>query len=128
MFSLCPRLTLLVSHSQAEDTNAGGSIVLPLLGQFVIGKGGGLGSPDIRDDGARPERDIFAGALVLVPTVTAAGLPNGSSEAAVDAFHKLLLRFWANFEDMAFGALHELQATHDIADLGFDHQDDGIVT
>src|SRR5579863_9618335 len=56
----------------------------PKLGQFVVGEGGGLGSPDIGDDGAGPERDIFAGALVLIPTVAAAGLPDGTGEAAVD--------------------------------------------
>ena len=88
---------------------------------MVVRRGNGAGAAEVGDYGAGPEGSDFTGDLVLIPTVAAAGLPNGSSEAAVDVSDKLLLRFLANFEDVAFGALHELQAAHDIADLSFDH-------
>src|SRR5580693_2225671 len=41
---------------------------------------------------------------------------------------KLLLCFWSHFEDVPLAALHERQTTHHVADLRFDHKNDGIVS
>src|SRR5580658_3391043 len=46
----------------------------------------------------------------------------------MDVSDKLLLCFWSHFEDLPLSALHECQAAHYVADLRFDHQNDGIVS
>src|SRR5712692_9224522 len=96
--------------------------------QFVVGGGNRAHPAEVGDDGAGPERGDFTSGLVLIPTMAATGLPNGVGHAAVDFFYKGLLNFGADFEDALFLALHQLQAIHGVAHLGFDHQDDGIVT
>src|SRR5207245_11198315 len=63
----------------------------------------------------------------LMPTVGDARLPHGPAHAAINFLDKALLRLCANFHDALLAALHELQAFHGVADLGFDHQDHGIV-
>ena len=65
--------------------------------------------------------------LILIPTVAAAGEPDGAAHAAVDFVDESLLGVCADFDDAVLAALHELQTLHGVADLGFDHQDDGIV-
>src|SRR5260370_9934128 len=81
---------------------------------------------EIRDDGAGPEGGDFAGLLVLIPTVAAAGLPDGARHAAIDFFDEGLLDFRTNFQDALLPAFHEFQAIHGVANLRFDHQNDGI--
>src|ERR1700722_2877602 len=41
---------------------------------------------------------------------------------------KLLLCFWSHFEDLPLAAFHERQTAHHVADLRFDHKNDGIVS
>src|SRR6266436_7632228 len=95
--------------------------------QFVVGRRNGAGATEVGDDGAGPERGDFAGVLVLIPTVAAAGLPDGAGHAAVNFFDKELLNFRADLEDPLLPALHQLQAIHGVTNLGFDHENDGIV-
>src|SRR5260370_8143574 len=94
---------------------------------MVGGGRDGTHAAEIRDDGAGQERGDFAGLLVLIPTVAAAGLPDGAAHAAVDFFDEALLDFRADFQDALLSALHEFQAIHGVANLRFDHQNDGIV-
>jgi len=65
--------------------------------------------------------------MILIPTVTAARLPDGAGHAAVDFIDKALLRVRTNLHDPPPAAMHELQTLDRVADLGFDHEDDGIV-
>src|SRR6266403_2705119 len=95
--------------------------------QLVVGRRDRTGTAQVRDHGAGPQRGDFAGALILIPTVAAAGLPNGAAHAAVNLFHEALLGFRADFDHALFAALHEFQALHRVARLGFDHQNNGIV-
>src|SRR5216684_1441291 len=60
--------------------------------------------------------------------MAAAGLPDGAGHAAVDFFDEGLLNFRADLQDALLTALYQPQAIHGVADLGFDHEDDGIVT
>src|SRR5260370_19979733 len=94
---------------------------------MVGGGRDGTHAAEIRDDGAGQERGDFAGLLVLIPTVAAAGLPDGAAHAAVDFFDEALLDFRADCQDALLSALHEFQAIHGVANLRFDHQNDGIV-
>src|SRR5260370_32131325 len=95
--------------------------------QFVVGGGDGARAAKVGDDGAGPQRGDFAGALVLIPAVAAARLPHGAAHATVNFLDEALLSFRENLDYALFAALHELQALHGVTDLGFDHQDDGIV-
>src|SRR6266436_9814050 len=95
--------------------------------QFVVGGRNGAGAAEVGNDGAGPEGGDFAGRLVLIPTLAAAGLPDGAGHTAVDFFDEGLLNFGADFQDALFLALHQLQAVHGVANLGFDHEHDGIV-
>src|SRR5260370_35921225 len=82
---------------------------------------------EIRDDGAGPEGGDFAGLLVLIPTVAAAGLPDGARHAAIDFFDEGLLDFGTDFQEALLPAVHEFQAIHGVANLRFEHENDGIV-
>src|SRR5260370_5172921 len=86
-----------------------------------------MDAAEIRDDGAGPEGGDFAGLLVLIPTVAAAGLPDGARHAAIDFFDEGLLDFGTDFQDALLPAFHEFQAIHGVANLRFDHENDGIV-
>ena len=46
----------------------------------------------------------------------------------MDVSDKLLLSFWSYFEDVPLATLHERQTAHHLADLCFDHRNDGIVS
>src|SRR5713101_4527911 len=95
--------------------------------QQIVGWRDGSSTSEVGDDGAGPEGGDFTGNLVLIPTVAAARLPHGASHAAVDFFDEGLLGFRADFQDALLPAFHQLQAIHGVADLGFDHENDGIV-
>src|SRR6266852_9121918 len=95
--------------------------------QFVVGGGNRAHPAEVGDDGAGPEGGDFAGNLILIPTVAAAGLPNGASHAAVNFLDEGLLDFRTDFQDALLSAFHQLQAIHGVANLGFNHQDDRIV-
>src|SRR5260370_15854275 len=82
---------------------------------------------EVRDDGAGREGGDFAGLLVLLPTVAAAGWPHGARHAAIDFFDEGLLDFGTDFQDALLPAFHEFQAIHGVANLRFDHENDGIV-
>src|SRR2546430_1813306 len=113
----------------AEDTEKSKSCCGAGGSEFEVEVGGGDGAhaAKIGHDGAGPERGDFAGIFVLIPTVAAAGLPDGAGHAAVDLVDEGLLHFLADFEDPLLPALHKFQAIHGVADLGFNHQDHGIV-
>src|SRR5258708_20498248 len=68
-------------------------------GQFVVGWGDGTGAAEIGEDGAGPEGGDFAGALVLIPTVAAAGLPDRAGHAAVNFFDAGLLDLPPDLKD-----------------------------
>src|SRR5229473_525231 len=95
--------------------------------QFVVGRRNGAGAAEVGDDGAGPEGGDFAGNLILIPTVAAAGLPDGAGHAAVNFLDEGLLNFRTDFQDALLPAFHQLHAIHGVTNLGFDHENDGIV-
>src|SRR5580704_6490283 len=126
MCSWSPRLVSF-SHTQTMDTNEERVAVQAGLRQFIVGRRNRAGAPGVCDDRTGPECGVFSCALILIPAAAAAGLPDSACQAAMDVSDKLLLLFWTHFEDVLLGAFHEGQTTHHIADLRFDHKDDGIV-
>src|SRR5271168_3660759 len=103
MCSWCPRLASF-SHRRTVDTNEGGLTVLGRLCQFVVGGGNCAGATGIGNDRAGPERGVFARTRVLIPAMTAAGLPDGTFEAAIDVGDEIILRFGTDFEDALLAA------------------------
>src|SRR6266446_2496265 len=95
--------------------------------QFVVGRRNGAGAAEVGDDGAGPEGGDFAGNLILIPTVAAAGLPDGAGHAAVNFLDEGLLNFRTDFQDALLPAFHQLHAINGVTNLGFDHENDGIV-
>src|SRR5882724_5157075 len=95
--------------------------------QLVVGRRDRAGAAKVGDDGARPQGGDFAGVLVLIPALAAAGLPDSAAHAAVNLFDKALLGLRADFDHALLAALHEFQALHRVAHLGFNHKHNGIV-
>jgi hypothetical protein len=110
------------------ETNEVPAAIPAGLRQIVVGGRNRSRAMGVRDNRSRPKCGVFARTLILIPAAAASRLPDRACQAAMDVSDKLLFCFWSHVEDAPLAAFHERQTAHHVADLRFDHQNDGIVS